>query len=166
MKKVLMVLMLLGLTIPLMAQDPIELSEVLIGGSNYKYLNAVDYVEAPMPVRFLERQAAEFQAEGRDLYVDEFGTYSVSFYIPDGRVLALYNDNGEIVKTIERSKDVQLPEDVHYALITRFPNWEVVKDVYHVKYNKKSGVDKFFIVRMKDGDQSMRLKIDTKGNFL
>lgn len=166
MRKLLLVLMLVGLTNPLMAQDPIMLSEVMIGGTNYKYLNEVDYTEAPMPVRILERKAAEFKAEGHDLFVDEFGTYAVSFFIPEGRVVALYNDKGEIIKTVERYKDVQLPDDVQYALITEYPDWEVVKDIYHVKFNHKKGVDKYFVVRLKKGDKSLRLKIDDQGNYL
>ena len=166
MKKLFLVLMLLGLTTPLMAQNPIELSEVLIGGTNYKYLNEVNYIEAPMPVRFLEQQAAEFKAEGRDLYTDEFGSYSVSFYIPDGRIVALYNKDNEIEKTIERYKNVQIPEEVQYALMTRFPTWEVVKDVYHVTYHSKKGTNKYFVIKLVNGDKSMRVKIDDNGTYL
>ncbi len=166
MKKFLLVLMLVGLTNPLMAQDPIMLSEVLIGGANYKYLNEVDFTEAPMPVRILERSAAEFKAEGKDLYVDEFGTYAVSFYIPDSRVVALYDEKGEIIKTVERYKDVQLPQDVYYALITDYPDWEVVKDIYHVKYHHKKGTDKYFVIHLKKGKDNIRLKIDDNGNYL
>lgn len=166
MRKVFLVLMLLGLTTPLMAQDPIELSEVLIGGTNYKYLNAVNYVEAPMPVRFLEQQAAEFKAEGHDLYVDEFGSYSVSFFIPDGKVVGFYDADDMLVRTIERYKNVQLPDDVQYALITRFPNWEVTKDVYHVTYHQTKGVNKYFVLKLTNGNKTIRVKIDDEGTFM
>jgi len=162
----LVLMLLLGLTSPMMAQDPIVLSEVLIGGTNYKYLNEVNYAEAPVPVAFLQQKAAEFKAEGRDLYVDEFGSYSVSFYIPDGRIVALYDDNGEIMKTVERYKNVQLPDEVYYAVSSRYPNWEIVKDIYHVTYHKTDGTKMYYMLKLENGKETIRVKIDDNGNYM
>lgn len=168
MRKILLVLMLVGLTNPLMAQDPIELSEVLIKGANYRYLDAVNYEEAPMPVRFLERQAATFKGEGRDLYVDDFGSYAVEFYIPDGKVVAFYNEDNEVIKTIERYQDVQLPLEVRYAIKTEYPGWTIVKDVYHVRYNANTDVDSrmYYTIKLTNGDKTMRVKIADDGTYL
>ena len=166
MKKLIMVVLLFGLTSPLLAQDPIELDEVVIKAMNYKYLSAVDNSEAPIPVKMLEKEAAMFRAEGRDLYVDNFGTYEVSFYIPDGKIAALYDEEGNILKTIERFKNVQLPEDVQMAVRKRFPQWEIVKDVYEVKYTQKTGAEKVYKMKLKNGDETIRIKMDDKGNDL
>lgn len=166
MKKILVVLFLLGLTHPFYAQDPVMLDEVLITSMNYKYLSAVDNKAAPIPVKMLEREAAKFSAEGRELYVDKFNTYSVSFYIPDGKIVALYDDEGNILKTIERFKNVQLPEDVRMAVTERFPNWEIVKDVYQVNYNKRDGATKVYKMKLKNGAESIRIMMDAKGNYL
>ncbi|NND62703.1 MAG: nicotinate-nucleotide adenylyltransferase [Flavobacteriaceae bacterium] len=167
MKKLVLVLFVLGLTSPIFAQNPIELSEVFITAKNYKYLSSVDNSEAPVSVKTLEREAAVFNAkEHSDLYVDNFNTYNVSFYIPDGKIVALYDGDGNIIKTIERFKNVQLPEDVQNSIRKRFPQWEVVKDVYEVKYTETKGAKKLYKVKLKNGNETIRVKIDEYGNYM
>ena len=166
MKKLILVLFLLGIANPFFAQDPIELSEVVISAMNYKYLNAVDNTESAIPVKMLEREVAHFRAEGRDLYVDRFNTYEVSFYIPDGKIAALYDEEGNVLKTIERFKNVQLPEKVRMAVKDRFPKWEIVKDVYEVKYTQSIGAKKVYKMKLKNGDETIRIKMDEYGNDL
>ncbi|NNM23717.1 MAG: nicotinate-nucleotide adenylyltransferase [Flavobacteriaceae bacterium] len=166
MKKLLLILFIVGLGNSLYAQDPIWLEEVFISATNYKYLSAVDNSEAPIPVKQLEKEAAMFRAEGRDPYVDRFNTYEVSFYVPNGRIVALYDGDGKIIKTIERFENVQLPESVMMALRDRFPQWGVVKDIYKVNYSAKKGAEKVFKVKLKNGDETIRVQLDEKGNFI
>ncbi|PQB04750.1 nicotinate-nucleotide adenylyltransferase [Aureitalea marina] len=166
MRKVIMVVFLLGLTSQLFAQDVEQLKEVVVTAINYKYLSAVDNSEAAIPVQTLERQAARFNVEEQDLYIDDYATYNVSFYIPDGKIVAAYNEKGEIVKTIEKFENVQLPEEVRVSLKSRFPNWEVVKDVYMVSYTKDKGAKKIYKIKMKNGDKTMRVKLDHLGNYM
>lgn len=166
MKKFVLVLLLIGLTTPLMAQDPIELSEVLIGGTNYQYLNQVDHKAAPISVKFLQREAANFKAEGGDMFVDEYGSYTVTFFIPDGKIVAFYDNDGKIVKTIERFKNVQLPEEVRMAVKERYPKWEIVKDVYKVNYTEEDGASKVYVLKLVNGNENKRVKFDEEGNYL
>jgi hypothetical protein len=166
MKKFVLVVFLMGLTSPLIAQDPVLLSEVVVTAVNYKYLSAVDNSIASIPVKFLEKEAAMFKAEGRDLYVDNFNTYEVSFYIPDGKIAALYDGEGNILKTIERFENVQLPEDIKMAVKKRFPEWNIVKDVYEVKYSNKKGAKMVYKLKLKNGDKTLRVKMDQVGNYL
>ena len=161
-----MVVLLFGLTSQLMAQDPIELEEVMIPSMNFKYLDAVDNSEAPMPVKVLEKEAAKFKAEGRDLYVDNYGTYEVSFYVPKGKLIALYDEEGNVLRTIERFKNVQLPEDVRIAVKSAYPGWEIVKDVYQVNYTVKTGAKKVYKMKLRKGNEVLRIKMDHKGNYL
>ncbi len=166
MKRVFLVLMLAGLTSPLMAQDPIELSEVLIRGANYQYLDAVDHSVAPMTVKYLEKEAALFRAEGGNLYEDMYDTYTVSFFIPDGKIVAMYDRDDRIVKTIERYKNVQLPSDVRAIIKINYPDWTIVRDVYHVNYNEGTETLKYFMIKLENGNKTLRVKIDDQGNYL
>lgn len=166
MKRVFLVLMLAGLTSPLMAQDPIELSEVLIRGTNYQYLDAVDHSVAPMTVKFLEKEAARYRAEGGDLYEDIYDTYTVSFFIPEGKVVAMYDRDGRIVKTIERYKNVQLPSDIRAIIRINYPDWKIVKDMYHVNYNEGTETIKYYVLKLEKENDVLRVKIDDNGNYL
>ena len=79
----------LGLATQSFAQE--VLPEVTIKAVRYKYLSAVGQKDLAQPVRLLERQAAEYDVKSADFYEDEYDTYYVSFYIPDGQILAAYD---------------------------------------------------------------------------
>lgn len=168
MKKFIICLFAIGLTSQLFAQVPKveKLSEVVVTAVNYKYLNAIDSKEVAVPVKMLERKVASYNVQDSDFYQDDFGFYYVSFYIPEGNIVAAYNTKGEIIRTIERFEDVKLPSAVREALAERFPNWAIVKDVYRVTYNQDKGANKSYKVKLKNGDKVMRVKVDDTGEFL
>jgi hypothetical protein len=168
MKKFIVGLLVLGLTSPLLAQvvKVEELSEVVVTAVNYKYLNAIDSKEAAIPVQMLERKVAAFNLEDSEFYQDDSQFYYISFYIPEGKIVAAYNPEGEILRTIERFEDVKLPTAVRNAVAERFPNWTIVNDIYRVTYSKNKGANKSYKIKLKNGDKVMRVKIDDTGEFL
>ena len=150
MKKFIIGLLALGLTSPLLAQVPKveELSEVVVTAVNYKYLNAIDSKEVAIPVQMLERKAAAYNVEDSDFYQDDYDIYYVSFYIPEGKIVAAYNGEGEIIRTIERFENIKLPTAVRNAVAERFPNWTIVKDAYRVTYNQDKGANKTYKLKL------------------
>jgi hypothetical protein len=168
MKKFIIGLFVIGLTSPVLAQVPKveQLSEVVVTAVNYKYLNATDSKEVAIPVEMLERKAAAYNVENSEFYSDDYAFYTVSFIIPKGKIVAAYNSKGEIVRTIERFENVRLPNAVSDAVAERFPNWTIVNDVYRVTYNQDKGANKSYKLKLKNGEKTMRVKIDDTGEFL
>ena len=168
MKKFIIGLFVIGLTSPVLAQVPKveQLSEVVVTAINYKYLNATDSKEVAIPVKMLERKVAAYNVENSEFYSDDFEFYTVSFLIPEGKIVAAYNAEGEIIRTIERFEDVKLPSTVRDAVAERFPKWEIVNDVYRVTYNQKKGANKSYKLKLKNGDKTMKVKVDDTGEFL
>ncbi|WP_297763034.1 nicotinate-nucleotide adenylyltransferase [uncultured Muriicola sp.] len=168
MKKVILGLLALGLTIPVFTQDVKveELSEVVIRPMNFKYLNATNSKTAAIPVKMLERAVASYDVTEADFYQDDFEFYTVSFFIPDGKIVAEYDNDGKIIRTIEKFKNITLPNDVKTAVLKRFPNWTVTKDVYRVTYTEDNGATKVYKLMLKNGDKKMRVKVDDIGTFL
>jgi hypothetical protein len=168
MKKFIIGLFVIGLTSPVFAQIPKveQLSEVVVTAVNYRYLNAMDSKEVAIPVKMLERKVAAYNVQDSDFYQDDFGFYYISFYIPEGKIVAAYNAEGEIIRTIERFEDVNLPTAVRDAVADRFPKWEIVNDVYRVTYNRTKGANKSYKIKLKNGDKVMRVKVDDTGEFL
>ena len=168
MKKFIIGLFVIGLTSQLFAQVPKveQLSEVVVTAVNYKCLNDMDSKEVAIPVKMLERKAAAYNVQDADFYSDDYEFYTVSFYIPEGKIVAAYNPEGEIIRTIERFENVKLPTAVRDAVAERFPNWAIVKDVYRVTYNQDKGANKSYKLKLKNGDKTMRVKIDDTGEFL
>lgn len=168
MKKIIVGLFVLGLTSQLFSQvtKVEQLSEVVVTAVNYKYLNAVDNTEAAIPVQMLERKAAAFNVQEQEYYIDDYDYYTVSFYIPEGKIVAVYDADGKIMRTIEKFDDVKLPAAVNKAVTERFPNWELVSDMYRVTYSESKGANKTYKLKLKNGDKTMRVKINELGEFL
>lgn len=168
MKRLISALILAGMIVPMMAQEvqTEELTEVVVMPANYKYLDRVNNKEAAIPVKLLEQEAASYDIFAEGYYTDEYNYYTVTFYIPEGKLVAVYDAEGKIIRTIERFQNVNVPKAVRKALITRFPNWEVIKDVYLVTYNEKRGTKKTYKFKLRNGDKVIRVKMDEKGDPL
>jgi hypothetical protein len=169
MKKLVLGLLCIGLTSPALAQivKTEALSEVTVYATNYKYLNSLGSEEpAAIPVEMLERKVAAFDLMNSEYYNDEYELYQISFYIPDGKILAAYDADGKIIRTVERFENVALPPSVRDAVAERFPGWVVSKDVYLVSYHEERGVNKKYKLVLTNGDKKMRVKLDETGNFL
>jgi len=169
MKKIMLSLLAIGLAIPAYAQiiKTEQLSEVVVYATNYKYLNSVNTEEvASVPVEMLERKVAAFDVKGSEFYQDDWGIYNINFYIPEGRILAAYDSDGKLLRTAERFKDINLPMAVKKAVLDRFPEWSITKDIYLVNYHEDRGVNKKYKLKLENGDKILRIKVDEKGEFL
>ena len=166
MKKLMLGLLVFGLTTQFMNSQEIELSEVRID-VNYKYLDAIDSKEVALSVRKLEEEVAFYNLKESDLYNDEYETYKVSFYIPKGMIIAAYDKNGKITRTIERFKNVKLPKSISETIMSQYPNWSFVEDTYKVDYYGKSGrAIKQYRVKLKNEKKRKTVKFDGNGEYL
>ena len=169
MKKLITTILTLGMMAPVFSQviQTQELSEVVLYATNYKYLNSLASEDpAAIPVKMLERKVAAFNLESSEYYQDEYDYYQISFYIPDGKILAAYNADGKIIRTIEKFENVKLPETVNNAVLDRFPGWVVSEDAYLVRYHETKGVSKTYKLTLVNGDKTLKVKMDDQGNFL
>jgi len=168
MKKLIISLLAIGITGIAYAQEAKleELSEVVVEAVNYKYLSTTDNKEAAVPVKMLERKAAAYDVTTKDYYQDNYDYYSVSFVIPDGKLVAVYDPDGKILRTIEKFKDIQLPDAVSKALQDRFPNWEIVQDVYRIRYEDRKGALKNYKIKLQNGEKTMKVMMSEEGEFL
>ena len=167
MKKIIIGLLVLGFAIQSFAQIKTEeLSEVVIAATNYKYLNKVGLENASVSVALLEQKVASFDLKNSEFYSDDYDTYSIDFFIPDGHILAAYDRDGNIIRTIEKFKDVTLPRAVIESVSKQFPNWIFKKDVYLVSYHDEKGVTKKYKITLENGDKRIKVKTDAEGNIL
>jgi hypothetical protein len=168
MKKVLLILFLLGIISPTFAQitEPEELKEVNLVAVNYKYLDAVTNEQVAIPVKKLSEHVASYDIKSSEIYHDDYDTYEVSFFIPEGSVLAAYDRDGKLIRTIERYKNAGIPDVVRKAVMKKYPNWSISKDVYLVNYHDERGSDKRYKLRLENGKEVIRIKTDERGNII
>ncbi|MFD1292564.1 nicotinate-nucleotide adenylyltransferase [Lutibacter holmesii] len=168
MKKVILSLFILGLMFQGYSQKikTEELSEVVIAATNYKYLSATGLENASIPIALLEQKVASYDLKDSDVYNDEYDSYVVSFYIPEGKILAAYNKDGNIIRTVEKFENIKLPKAVYSKILEQYPNWIIVKDVYLVNYHDQGGIHKKYKLTLENGDKRIKVKCDPEGNFL
>lgn len=169
MKKILLGLLILGFASPVFAQitKTEQLSEVTVRATNYKYLTSANSEEvASVPVKLLEQKVANFDLKDSEFYQDEYDQYIISFYIPEGKILAAYDQDGKLIRTAEKFKDIALPRSVKESVALRFPGWTITKDIYLVTYYDKTGIDKKYKLRLENGNKKIKVKVNEKGEFL
>jgi len=156
---------LAGISIRSAAQDP-TLPVVTVTAKTYKYLRAVDNKQTDLPVKLLERKAAAYDVRNLEYYSDDYDTYSITFYLPNGYVLAVYDASGKLLSTVERYKNIALPPAVRNAVGNQYSNWTITKDIYLVTYNSDNGAAKVYKLVLQNGTKRMRVKVNEKGEFL
>ncbi len=169
MRKILLGLLIFGLANPVFSQitKPEELSEVTVHATNYKYLTDVNSEEVTsVPVKKLEEMVANYDLKNSDLYQDEYDEYVISFYIPEGKILAAYDKDGKLLRTAEKFEDVNLPRVIKEAVALRFPGWTIAKDYYMVKYYDQTGATKKYKLKLVNGDKRLNIKMNEKGEYL
>lgn len=143
------------------------LPEVRVISTNYKYLRSVDDPNAAQPVRLLEHRAASYDLKNADFYEEDNDNYFISFYIPNGQILAFYDNTGKILHAVEKYKNVALPRTVQLAVAKRFPGWSIPKDVYVVSYySDQDNHKKTYKLVLENGTKRIRVKTNEKGEFI
>lgn len=165
MKKLIFGLFIFGITTQIYSQV-IELSEVNVS-VNYKYMDAINSDQVAVPVKTLTEQVLNYETNKGDLYDDEFSTHNVSFYIPDGKIVAAYDNNGKILRTIEKYKNIRLPQEVLQTIAEKYPKWAVVEDVYEVNFHCDKGIiKKQYKIKLQNEDKIVKIKTDALGNII
>ena len=168
MKKVILGLIIFGLTTQIFAQNTAveELPTVVLNNVNYKYLSDVNNDNEAMIVEFLQSEVANFDLKSLPIYEDEESKYEVYFAIRDAHINVIFNSKGEITQSSEKFKNSKLPPSVSVALINKYPGWNVSQNTYLITYNQEKGTTKTYKFILENGDHRIRLKTDGDGNIL
>lgn len=160
-------LVFLGLTSLCFAQEDGKLlSEVEVYATNYDYLKSVKSNEIHPAINLLERKVAKFDVKTLSSFNDVYDQYKVLFFIPQGKINAIYDSGNNIIMTVEKFNDVNLPIPVVKSLMNQYPGWDIISDVYLVNYHHDRGVKKTYKITLTNKDRSIKIKSDQNGNIL
>lgn len=172
MKKLLVGLMFLGLAIPGDAQEPcpeieeVQLDEVIISPENMEYLKQVKENTSSKRVLALEERVARYNLENASVFTGQPRRYKLRFKQLDGFILATYDADGGILYTYEKFEDIAFPEQVQNSIYREYPDWNVVGNMYIVRYIRQGDVKKIYKIDLAKQDQQLRIKFDEEGNML
>ena len=119
-----------------------------------------------LPVEELQMKVSDFNVKELDIYSDEYDFYDVYFIIPEGKILASYDNKNNLLSTAERYKDIDLPSPVLKSINKRFPNWMISKNVYLVNYHESGNIRKMYKITLQNGNKRIKIKVDDHGDFL
>ncbi len=142
-------LVFLGLTSLCFAQEEGKLlSEVEVYATNYDYLKSVKSNSIHPAISLLECKVAKFDVKSLNLEEDRYLTYTVLFFIPKGKISALYDNDNNIIRTIEKFSDVNLPIPVVKSVLKTYPDYDYLHRLagrlvnhnnnFHVPTDKKA----------------------------
>lgn len=168
MKKVILGLLIFGLAFQFHSfAQVVDLPEVEVLARNYKYLDDVSKPGVAKSVEHLQRVAMEYDVRDSEYYEDEHDRYFISFFIPEGKVLAAYDDKGNILRTVERYRNVAVPRVVSDAIARNYKGWKMAKNQYRVNYHDQTGVTRNeYRILLEKGNRRMRIKTDEDGNVI
>ena len=124
--------------------------------------------DAAEPVKLLSQKAASYDLENSILLKADYEKleFYVQFKIPEGEILVVYDNEGEIIRTSEKFIDISLPLSVSNAIVDKYPGWIISSDIYKVKYVKDGEINKtydLFIEKKNTG--KIVIKTDENGKF-
>lgn len=154
-----------GGTIQSYAQD-VVLPEVKVSAINYKYLSMVDDEELAIPIRKLEERVATFDLKNSEFYEINKRVHHLNFKTPEGTIQATYDNDGKLLKVVEKFKGVAIPASLALSVSDKYPNWRITKGVYRVSYYDKAGVTKTYKLLLVNGDEKQWLKLNDKGELI
>lgn len=162
-------LLFLGLTTLCYSQTENEnmLIEVEVYAKNYNYLESVNSNDLTLnKVNVLERKVANFDVNSLNLPDNNFESCKVLFFIKDGVISASFDNKSNIIRTIEKFKNIDLPLSIKHSIVTKYPDHLITADEYLVRYHYKKGVTKKYKVLLENGDKQFWVKTDENGMIL
>ncbi len=134
---------------------------------NFNYLANIKANEEPFIVVQLERLAANFDIKTSSIYDNsEVATYNVVFKNSQGRIVATYNNEGKILSTVEKYKDVVIPVNLGIIIFKQFPGWAYQSSTYLISYTENNGFSKKYKIKINKGNHKKTLNFDSHGKSI
>jgi len=101
---------------------------------------------------------------GKD--AEGFDEYLVLFEGDGSSLAATYDENGKLIRVVEKYDNVKLPRQVIFSVYKSYPGWTIVKDKY--LYTQKDGdvVKKQYNLKIKKDDEVKKIVIQPNGNIM
>jgi len=167
MKTLIFGLLVIGFTSLGFSQDKnegisvIQLDDVEISSLNYHYLRTVQDESTPNAVKQIQLVAANYDITSNPRYDKKaIKPFEVVFRSKKGKIIAYYDNKGEILSSDENFKNVLLPLVIRKKLIVENIGWEMKSNQYLCSYYDDKVVTKMLKIGLTDGKHTKKLRID------
>jgi len=165
MKKFLLGLCILGLTNLISAQNDLAMAtandnDITIKTSKiknelYVMSNSNETKQLAVRIKKLQKIAAAYDISKESIYSNNKSvTYDVVFEANGNYIKAVYDHNGEIIKSEEYYEDVRIPYDLTSQLAKDYPGWSFNKSNCKIFYSKEEASKFTYTIVLKKGNKS------------
>lgn len=170
MKKFITVILLFGWVLSSYSQKVIQLEETKLNFEPTAKILFEDYANGIVKVR--ENYAVQFQSdaikfmkENFDVlrYIEESGINSGDIIVTakssKGYLRAVYNDDGNLVQTFQKFKDIALPPDVRNEVYNNYKGWTMSSNKFIASGRGEKLENQKYVVTMQKGKQKDKFKV-------
>ncbi|WMI69393.1 hypothetical protein [Mangrovimonas sp. YM274] len=171
MKKIIIGLIFFGFANHMNAQFDVGLHGIHLEPVEIKIIN-LDYAKkvidknAALGVVNLQKEVANFDLIASELYDEERNIFPLKFEYKHGKIYATFNEDGIILRSFEKFKNIALPFAVRRTVKELYPNWSLRKTSYEVTYYLDEDVERTYYVQIIKEKQKKVLRLDTSGRLL
>ncbi|NKI25564.1 hypothetical protein HCG49_03200 [Arenibacter sp. 6A1] len=166
MKKLVVGMLLLGLASLGFSQEikngieEVALSEVTVSPIiNSEYIDKVQDDYTPLRVKMFENEVAKYDIKDSYLYDRDYDQFVIIFVQDNGKIVATFDDDGNIVNAFEYHLDVRVPRNLIDGVYKQYPGWTAEKSKYLVSYGNNKDVKKVYKLVLAKNDTRKRLKL-------
>ena len=126
---------------------------------NSDYLINVSQKDTPQRVSKLQNIVANYNIQDNEVFEGKTkSTYDVVFEETNGSITATYNTNGNIIKTVEKFRDLKLPYVLAKEIFKQNPSWSLKGNTQVISYDEKNGSIKVYSITIQKGGVKKTLK--------
>ncbi len=83
-----------------------------------------------------------------------------------GTLTATYNQNGKLVRVVEKYENVTLPDKIIFSVFKNYPGWGIVNDKYLYTQADGDVLKKQYKLKIKNGNKTKRITLSPSGEIL
>jgi hypothetical protein len=117
-------------------------------------------------VKNLEHEVANYDVTKAQEFNGGMEAFKVIFRRTNGWIVTMYANNGKIIRTTEKFKNIALPLAIRNAAYAEYPDYTFHGNNYFVSYQGENDISKLYYVQMSNDNEKKNLKIDMDGNIL
>ena len=150
--------------------DPYSNSTEIVPGvskeENSDYLRQIQNPLTPKSVKEYQVMAVNYDLGQTYIFDGRDDLFLLAFITQKGQILASYNRIGEVVKSVERFRDIALPSTIIRMGMKNHSGWRVIGTNYYVFYIKNKRPKVVYTIRIADGDKRKKILLDREGTIV
>jgi len=124
-------------------------SDVTATLANVNYYKDMNAKNTPLVVRQLKEKVLRYNIQNSIVFDNsEDASYRVVFKNNQVKLVVNYNNNGEILNSVERYKNVVIPIELRIAISKEYPGWAFQNNTSFITYNLDSGFNKSYKIQI------------------